>query len=221
MIKIAPSILAADFTCLGKELESISTADQVHFDVMDGVFVPNISFGLPVLASVRAYTDMVLNAHLMITEPVRYVKRFCEAGADVVIVHTEADTEAHTHEALRIIHECGKKAGISVKPGTPAEAALPFIHEVDEILCMTVEPGFGGQKFHFDMLPKITALREMIAAEGRDIDLSVDGGIQVRTAALAAKAGANLFVNGTGVFETVDRETYIRIFKRSVEEASA
>lgn len=221
MIKIAPSILAADFTCLGKELDTIRSADQVHFDVMDGVFVPNISFGLPVLEAVRSYTDMHLNAHLMITSPVRYVERFCSAGADTVIIHAEADTEERILEALKIIKGCGKRAGISLKPGTPASAVRPYLESVDEILCMTVEPGFGGQSFRADMLPKITLLRDMAVFTGREIDISVDGGINLKTAKRAAKAGANLFVNGTGVFTSPDREQYIQEFKESLKNVRA
>ena len=144
MIKISPSILSADFANLQRDIQRIETADYVHVDVMDGLFVPNLSIGIPVTASIRKVTDMPLDVHLMIDRPVRYVERFCDAGADIVTCHVEADTEENTHEALSKIHAKGKKAGVVVKPKTPASAVLPFINEVDIILVMTVEPGFGG-----------------------------------------------------------------------------
>ena len=164
MIKIAPSILSADFANLERDIHRISTADYVHVDVMDGVFVPNISIGLPVLQSIRKVTDMFLDVHLMIVEPVRYVERFCDAGADLVTVHVESDTEENIHDAIDKIHAKGKKAGIVLKPATPAEAVLPYLEKVELILVMTVEPGFGGQKFMADMMPKVSALRRMLDA---------------------------------------------------------
>ncbi|MBQ2324304.1 MAG: ribulose-phosphate 3-epimerase, partial [Oscillospiraceae bacterium] len=162
MIKIAPSILSADFANLERDIQKIATADYVHVDVMDGLFVPNITIGIPVVKSIRPTTQLPLDVHLMIDRPVRYVRQFCEAGADIVTCHVESDTEENTHEALRIIHACGKRAGIVLKPRTGAEAALPFLNECDIILVMTVEPGFGGQKFMADQLPKIKQLRAML-----------------------------------------------------------
>ena len=162
MIKMAPSILSADFANLERDIHRISTADYVHVDVMDGVFVPNISIGLPVLQSIRKVTDMFLDVHLMIVEPVRYVERFCDAGADLVTVHVESDTLENIHAAIDKIHAKGKKAGIVLKPATPAEAVLPYLEKVELILVMTVEPGFGGQKFMADMMPKVTAIRKLI-----------------------------------------------------------
>ena len=149
MVKVAPSILSADFAKLGAEVEDIRLggADYVHFDVMDGRFVPNISIGIPVLGSLRRATDMFIDAHLMIVEPIRYAEAFCRAGADLVNVHVEADSEQNILSALDAIRAQGKKCGITLKPGTPAEAVLPFIEKVDLILVMTVEPGFGGQSF--------------------------------------------------------------------------
>ena len=145
MIKISPSILSADFANLARDIGRIDTADYVHVDVMDGLFVPNISIGIPVVKSIRPITSLPLDVHLMIDRPVRYVEQFCDAGADIVTCHVEADTEENIHTALRKIHAKGKKAGVVVKPKTPAGAVLPFIDEVEMILVMTVEPGFGGQ----------------------------------------------------------------------------
>ena len=153
MIKIAPSILSADFAELGRDIRRIATADYVHFDVMDGRFVPNISIGLPVLKSIRPVTELPIDVHLMIEEPSLYAQRFCDAGADLVTMHVEADTEEKLHKAIAAIHAKGKKAGVVLKPATPAEAALPYLEEVDILLVMTVEPGFGGQKFMADMMP--------------------------------------------------------------------
>jgi len=211
MVRIAPSILAADFTRLGEEIDSIreGSADWLHFDVMDGVFVPNISIGLPVLESVRKYTDMFLDVHLMIREPGRYVERFCEAGADLVCVHAEADTEAGIRAALRRVREMGKKAGLALKPGTPWDGALPFIEDADLILVMTVEPGFGGQKFMPEMLPKLGLLRQSLDEFGLECLLEVDGGINPLTASLAAAAGAEVLVAGSDVFHAEDRRERI------------
>ena len=162
MIKIAPSILSADFANLERDIQRIAAADYVHVDVMDGVFVPNISIGIPVVKSIRPTTSLPLDVHLMITRPVRYVEQFCDAGADLVTVHVEADTEENIHAAIDKIHAKGKKAGVVLKPKTPAEAVLPYLTKVELILVMTVEPGFGGQKFMADMMPKVTALRKLI-----------------------------------------------------------
>jgi ribulose-phosphate 3-epimerase len=145
MVKIAPSILSADFHRLGEEINSIEDADYLHFDVMDGIFVPNISIGIPVLESVRKVTDLVLDVHLMITKPVRYVSNFIDAGADIVVLHTEADTPEHTAEALKMIRRRGKKAGLSLKPKTPADIILPHLESLDIVLVMTVEPGSAAR----------------------------------------------------------------------------
>ena len=210
MIKIAPSILAADFAKLGEDINSISTADYLHFDVMDGIFVPNISIGIPVLQSVRKYTDMVLDVHLMITEPVRYVERFAEAGADIVVVHLESDTPENITAAVDKIKACGKKAGIAIKPKTPAEELLPYMDKLDLALVMTVEPGFGGQKFMADMMPKVRLLREYINTHGLDCELEVDGGVNPETAAVCINAGANVLVAGSDVFKASDRDARIK-----------
>ncbi len=210
MIKIAPSILSADFTRLGEEILSISEADYLHFDVMDGIFVPNISVGIPVLKSVRKCTDMTLDVHLMITEPVRYVEDFIDAGADLVVVHEEADTPENTKMALERVKRRIKKAGLSIKPNTPAERVLPYLELVDLVLVMTVEPGFGGQKFMADMLPKIEFLRRTLDERGLACELQVDGGINPETAKLCINAGADVLVAGSAVFGAPDRAQMIR-----------
>ena len=200
MIKIAPSILSADFAELGRDIRRIATADYVHFDVMDGRFVPNISIGLPVLKSIRPVTSLPIDVHLMIEEPSLYAGRFCDAGADLVTMHVEADTEEKLHKAIAAIHAKGKKAGVVLKPATPAEAALPYLEEVDILLVMTVEPGFGGQKFMADMMPKVTTLRKWIDARNPACELEVDGGVDPETARVCVAAGANVLVAGSSVY---------------------
>lgn len=217
MVKVAPSILSADFAKLGAEVEDICRggADYVHFDVMDGRFVPNISIGIPVLKSLRASTDMFIDAHLMILEPVRYAETFCRAGADLVNFHVEADSEENILSAIRITKENGKKTGVTLKPGTGAEAVLPYIDKVDLILIMTVEPGFGGQRFMYEMLPKIETVRGFIDRLNPSCELEVDGGIDGETAALVKKAGANILVAGSSVFKAQDRATAIQMIRNA------
>ena len=212
MIKIAPSILSADFARLGAEVEDIRIggADYVHFDVMDGCFVPNISIGIPVLKSLRKATELFIDVHLMIREPVRYAEAFCKAGADLVNFHVEADSEENIAAAIEIARKLGKKTGVTVKPNTPAEAVLPFLPAVDLILVMTVEPGFGGQHFMPNMLPKIETIRGYIEKSNRDCELEVDGGIDPETAPLVKRAGANVLVAGSAVFNRPDRALAIR-----------
>ena len=207
MIKVAPSILSADFAKLGAEVEEIRLggADYVHYDVMDGRFVPNISIGIPVLKSLRRATEMFIDAHLMIVEPIRYAEAFCKAGADLVNVHVEADAEEKILAALNAVKSLGKKSGVTLKPGTPAEAALPYLDLVDLVLVMTVEPGFGGQSFMADMLPKIEKIRGWIDERGLACELEVDGGIDPSTAALVKRAGADVLVAGSAVFGRTDR----------------
>jgi len=205
MIKIAPSILSADFTRLGVEINSVNSADYLHFDVMDGVFVPNISIGLPVLESVRKITDMTLDVHLMIASPARYTASFAAAGADIVVFHIEAETERNTRKALEELRKLGKRAGLSVKPDTPAVTLLPYIDELDLVLVMTVEPGFGGQKFIEAALPKISELRRVIDDRGLTCEIEVDGGINTETAKLCADAGADVLVAGNDIFSRLDR----------------
>ena len=210
MIKIAPSILSADFAELGAGVEAIATADYVHFDVMDGCFVPNISIGIPVLQSIRKRTALPIDVHLMIVQPERYVDQFCDAGADLVTCHVEADTPEKIHLALDKIHAKGKKAGVVVKPKPPASAVLPFINEVELILVMPVEPGFGGQKFMADMMPKVQEIRRYIDAMNPTCELEVDGGVDPVTCKRCTASGANVLVAGSSVYKAEDIPARIR-----------
>lgn len=204
MIKISPSILSADFANLQRDIEKIAAADYVHVDVMDGAFVPNITIGIPVVKAIRPTTSLPLDVHLMIEKPLRYVEQFCDAGADIVTCHVESDTEENIHAALAAIRAKGKKAGVVIKPKTPAEAVLPFINEVDMILVMTVEPGFGGQKFMADMMLKVEAIRGYIDAQNPACELEVDGGVDPVTCKACIAAGANVLVAGSAVYKAED-----------------
>lgn len=215
MIKVSPSILSADFVNLERDIRALTPAgaDYVHIDVMDGNFVPNISIGIPVVAAIRGITDLTLDVHLMIDRPVRYVERFCKAGADILTIHIEADTEENTIEALKIIRACGVKAAISVKPKTPAEAVLPYLELCDLILVMTVEPGFGGQSFMADMMPKVTKIRSYIDEKNPACELEVDGGVNVETAKICTAAGANVLVAGSAFFKAEDKAAFVKSIK--------
>ena len=204
MIKIAPSILSADFANLERDIHRIESADYVHVDVMDGLFVPNISIGIPVVESIRKVTDMPLDVHLMIVEPVRYVERFCDAGADLVTVHVESDSQENIHAAIDKIHAKGKRAGVVLKPKTPAEAVLPFLEKVELVLVMTVEPGFGGQSFMADQMPKVAAIRKLIDEKNPTCELEVDGGVAPDTCRQCIDAGANVLVAGSAVYKAED-----------------
>jgi ribulose-phosphate 3-epimerase len=212
-IKVSPSILSADFAKLGEDINSVNSAEYLHFDIMDGVFVPNISGGLSELESVRKFTDMSLDVHLMIVSPLKYVARFADAGADIVTFHLEAEPHENILAAIEQIHKLGKKAGLSIKPNTSYEALLPYIDMLDLILVMTVEPGFGGQKFIADMLPKISKIRDIITSHGLATELEVDGGINPETAKLCIEAGANVLVAGSDIFGASDRGARIAELK--------
>lgn len=215
MIKVSPSILSADFVNLERDIRSLSPAgaDYVHIDVMDGLFVPNITIGIPVVAAIRRITELPLDVHLMIDRPLRYVERFCQAGADILTIHIEADTEAHNLEALRKIKACGVRAAVSVKPKTPAEAVRPYLDLCDLILVMTVEPGFGGQSFMADMMPKVTQIREYITQRGLSCELEVDGGVNAETARTCVQAGADVLVTGSAYFKAQDPAAFVKTLK--------
>ena len=199
--RIAPSILSADFARLGEEVAAIDRAgaDYIHIDVMDGHFVPNLTIGPGVVAALRKHTNRPFDVHLMISPVDAFVPQFAEAGADIITVHPEAG--AHVHRTLQLIRSLGKKPGLSLNPGTPVEAALSVLDMVDLVLVMSVNPGFGGQKFIPSQLEKIRVLRKAIDASGRQIDLEVDGGINAETAKLAVEAGADVLVAGTATFQ--------------------
>ena len=217
MLKIAPSILSADFARLGAEIDDIKCAgaDYAHVDVIDGLFVPNISIGIPVVKSLRNATDMFLDVHLMIERPLRYVEQFCRAGADLVNFHVEADCEENIHAAIAKAHALGKKAGVTIKPNTPAQAVLPFINEVELVLVMTVEPGFGGQSFMYEQLDKIKTVRAIIDSKNPFCELEADGGIDPVTAPLAKDAGCDVLVAGSAVFNKADRAAAIAAIRNA------
>lgn len=211
MAIISPSILAADFVNLERDMNVLKDAGApwAHVDVMDGVFVPNITIGIPVVAALRKCSDLVLDVHLMITQPIRYVEAFCKAGADYLTIHLESDTPENIHEALRRIRAQGVKAGLSIKPGTPAQALAPFLAECDMILVMTVEPGFGGQSFMEDMMPKLRWLKAELAKVNPGCLLEVDGGVDLRTAPICKAAGAEALVSGSAFFKAADKAGFV------------
>ena len=206
MIKIAPSILSADFANLERDIKKISAADYLHVDVMDGAFVPNITIGMPAVRSIRGCTDMFLDVHLMIDKPVRYVEAFAKAGADLLTVHLEADHPSRIAEALRIAGEHGVKRAVALRPITKAEAVLPYIDLLDMVLVMTVEPGFGGQSFMDSQLETVRRVRAIIEQYNPACELEVDGGINPATAPLAVAAGANVLVAGSEIGRASCRE---------------
>ena len=205
MLQIAPSMLACDFAEMGAAIRAIDAAgaDAVHLDVMDGMFVPNISFGLPVIAALRPHTKLPFDVHLMISEPARYLERFRDAGADWITVHYEACADAKA--TLSAIRALGCRAGLSIKPNTAAEEIYPLLPYCDMVLVMTVEPGFGGQALIPACVDKLAVLKKKILADGLDILLEVDGGINEKTAALASAAGADILVAGSSVFRAEDK----------------
>ena len=215
MIKVSPSILSADFANMGRDLAMLKEAgaEYIHVDIMDGHFVPNLSMGVPMVSACRKVSDLVLDVHLMIETPIRYVERFCEAGADILTVHVEADTEENTKEALRKIRAAGVKPAICVKPKTPAEAVLPYLDMVDLILVMTVEPGFGGQSFMADMMPKLKKIRQYIDEKNPGCELEVDGGVNEVTGKTCVENGANVLVAGSAFFKAPDKAAFVKALK--------
>ncbi len=213
MAKIAPSILSADFANLERDIRDIrdNGGDWVHVDVMDGDFVPNITIGIPVVKALRKVTDLPLDVHLMISRPIRYVEEFVKAGADWLTIHIEADQPHNNLACLDKIRQLGCKAAISLKPGTPAEAAIPYLSKCDMILVMTVEPGFGGQKFMADQMAKLKKLRTMLDEINPACILEVDGGVDATTHAICKENGAEVLVAGSAYFGAADKSAFVKL----------
>lgn len=213
MIKISPSILSSDYGNLESELKRMekSGADMIHIDVMDGHFVPNITLGAPIVKCIRKACPLEFDVHLMISDPYKYIPDFAKAGADIITFHIESDCDIQ--ETIDLIRSYHVNAGISVKPGTAVEEVFPYLDELSMVLVMTVEPGFGGQSFMVDMMPKVAALKAEIEKRGLSVDIEVDGGINSDTVSVAAKAGANIFVSGNAIFSSEDPKKTIAEFK--------
>jgi len=216
MAKIAPSILSADFANLERDIHDLERngADWVHVDIMDGIFVPNISIGIPVVQALRPVTDLPLDVHLMIDRPIRYVEQFVKAGADWLTIHVEADQPQNILDTLDKIHALGCKAGIVLKPRTPAEAAIPYLDKCDMVLIMTVEPGFGGQKFMADMMPKMKKIRQMLDEVNPSCIIEVDGGVDAATCSLCKENGAQVLVAGSAYFKAADRAAFVKTIQQ-------
>lgn len=218
MMKISPSILSCDYGKIADELKDMENcgADYMHIDVMDGHFVPNLTLGAPVIKCIRKATDVPFDVHLMISEPLKYIDDFCDAGADIITFHTEC--ESPIDETIDKILSHGVKASLTVKPKTPVEEIFPYLDRLSMVLVMTVEPGFGGQSFMEDMMEKVTALRKEIIRRGLECEIEVDGGINEKTVAVAAAAGADVFVSGNAIFSSGDRKATVEKFKKIAEE---
>jgi ribulose-phosphate 3-epimerase len=218
MKKIAPSILSADFSRLGEEIRAVEAAgaDYIHLDVMDGHFVPNITLGPPVIASIRKVTQLPFDVHLMIENPARYIHDFAKAGADLIVVHVEADV--HLHRTVQLIKSLGKKAGVSLNPATSLHVLDQIVDDLDLVLLMTVNPGFGGQAFIDSCIPKIQSLRALLDRRGLETELEVDGGVTVDNIARISHAGADVFVAGNAVFRSGDYGATISEMRRRVRE---
>ena len=217
MLKISPSLLAADFSRLAEDVKKVEKAgaQYLHLDVMDGIFVPNISFGAPVIKALRDKTDMVFDVHLMITEPQRYIDDFCDAGADIITIHYESCDDPLS--VVRYIRSKGVRASVSIKPATPASVLFPMLSELDMVLVMTVEPGFGGQKLIPHTLDKVKELREYAIANSLDIDIEVDGGIGADNLKLLTSAGANVIVAGSAIFKADAPESVIEKMREQIQ----
>lgn len=217
MKKIAPSILSADFTRLGDEIKAVEKAgaDYIHIDVMDGHFVPNITIGPMIVEAAKRATSLPLDVHLMISNPDQYVMEFRKAGADIITVHVEAVN--HLHRSIQLIRSTGAKAGVSLNPATHLETLEYVLADLDMVLLMTVNPGFGGQEFIGAVLPKIKRLKEIIKARGASVEIEVDGGINADTIGLASSAGADIFVAGSAVFKSRDYSETIQIMRGRIE----
>ena len=213
MAKIAPSILAADFANLEREIREIEEngGEWVHVDIMDGMFVPNITIGMPVVRCLRKVTDLILDVHLMVHKPIRYVEEFVKAGADWLTFHVEADQPQYILEALDKVRAMGCKTGIAMRPKTPAEVAIPYLDKCDMILVMTVEPGLGGQKFMMETMPKLKKLRQMLDEVNPECILEVDGGINAETQKIVKENGAEVLVAGSAYFQSEDKVGFVRM----------